>query len=65
MGGDLQSSTTRKANLTGAWLLGANLTGANLTVANLTVADLTGAVADERTIWPEGFDSVAAGVTFE
>jgi hypothetical protein len=27
--------------------------------------DLTGAVADEVTRWPEGFDPEAAGVAFE
>jgi hypothetical protein len=28
-------------------------------------ANLEGAKADEETIWPEGFDPEAAGVTFE
>ena len=28
-------------------------------------ADLTRALADEETIWPKGFDPVAAGVIFE
>jgi hypothetical protein len=28
-------------------------------------ANLAGAVADGLTIWPEGFDPVAAGVIFE
>jgi hypothetical protein len=32
---------------------------------DLTGADLTRATADERTIWPEGFDPQAAGVIFE
>ena len=34
---------------------GANLEGANLQLAT----------ADATTLWPEGFDPVAAGVTFE
>jgi hypothetical protein len=25
----------------------------------------TGAKADDETVWPEGFDPIAAGVTFE
>ena len=53
------------AHLTKASLVGANLTGANLTGANLTGANLSGAMADEATIWPEGFDPVVAGVIFE
>jgi uncharacterized protein YjbI with pentapeptide repeats len=58
------------ANLSGANLKGANLLAANLFRADLTGADLTGArleeaKADKDTIWPEGFDPVAAGVTFE
>ena len=39
--------------------------GANLEGANLEGADLTGARASQATIWPEGFDPKAAGVTFE
>ena len=37
---------------------------ANLTRANLEGADLEGAAADLGTVWPEGFDPVAAGVIF-
>jgi uncharacterized protein YjbI with pentapeptide repeats len=55
----------REANLKRANLTGANLREANLFGANLTRADLSGAVADNDTKWPEGFDPVAAGVTFE
>ena len=40
------------------------LAKADLFRANLVGADLTGAKADESTIWPEGFDPVAAGVIF-
>ncbi|MDP7599252.1 MAG: pentapeptide repeat-containing protein [Acidimicrobiales bacterium] len=39
--------------------------GADLNGANLSEANLTGAIADEDTRWPEGFDPVVAGVTFE
>ena len=52
------------ADLRGAKHSGANLTGANLSGANLTGADLGGAKANQDTIWPEGFDPEAAGVTF-
>ena len=43
---------------------GAYLSGATLTGATLTGADLGGAKANQDTIWPEGFDPEAAGVTF-
>ncbi len=48
----------------------ANLAGANLEWANLKGADLTGAGlfdarANSDTQWPDSFDPVAAGVTFE
>jgi hypothetical protein len=33
-------------------------------VARLKGTNLTGVLTDEDTIWPEGFDPVAAGVTF-
>jgi len=51
-------------NLTGAYLSRANLTMAFLKGANLEGANLVGAKANEDTIWPEGFDPEAAGVTF-
>ncbi len=54
-----------KADLSGADLSGANLRTANLAEADLRGTTLDEATADERTIWPEGFDPVAAGVTFE
>ena len=44
---------------------GAGLEGANLQGANLQGANLKGATANEDTVWPEGFDPVAAGVIFE
>jgi len=54
-----------KADLTEADLFGANLTGANFRGANLGGVDLKGAKANEDTVWPEGFDPVAAGVIFD
>jgi uncharacterized protein YjbI with pentapeptide repeats len=53
------------ANLAGANLRGAGLYGANLERADLEGANLFGAEANEGTIWPEGFDPVAAGVIFD
>jgi|TARA_B100001964_G_C13692012_1_gene362205 hypothetical protein len=39
--------------------------GADLRWANLTEANLRGARANEDTVWPKGFNPVAAGVIFE
>ncbi|MCX8214339.1 MAG: pentapeptide repeat-containing protein [SAR202 cluster bacterium] len=55
----------RRADLFGANLYRAKLWEANLSGANLFGANLTRATANEDTIWPEGFDPVAAGVIFE
>jgi len=33
--------------------------------AKLGGADLSGAIANEDTIWPDGFNPVAAGVIFD
>ena len=56
-GADLTGANLRDAKLNMARLSGANLSG-----ADLSGTDLRGAVADEDTIWPEGFDPEAAGV---
>ena len=47
----------RTALLSGASLQGADLDGADLTDANLSKAEY-----DQNTVWPAGFDPVAAGV---
>ena len=60
---DLRGSNLRDADLTGADLRYANLTRSNLRYANLRGADLRGAVANDATVWPDGFDPTAAGVT--
>lgn len=65
-GYDLSRAVLSLANLAGANLNGADLTNANLRAADLTNADLTNAILtgtryDSRTIWPAGFDPVAAG----
>ena len=49
----------------GADLYKADLYKANLQWANLEGANLSGATADETTVWPEGFDPVAAEVIFD
>ena len=69
----------RRADLFGADLEGVDLSGADLNEANLYEADLSGADlggtllsgvnligarANKNTVWPEGFDPEAAGVTF-
>ncbi len=64
-GANLKGANLKGANLKGANLEGANLEGANHEGANLEGANLEAAKADEVTIWPEGFDSKAAGVIFE
>ena len=53
------------ANIFGAHLTKASLVGASLVGAVLTGAVLTGAFAGETTLWPKGFDPVAAGMNFE
>jgi pentapeptide repeat protein len=49
------------ADLRGARLDLADLRGATLTAANLDGASVQGAVYDDRTQWPEGFDPEPAG----
>ena len=61
-GSHLYGANLYGSNLYGTDLRRADLTGADLTGADLRCADLRGAVADARTIWPEGFDPEAAGV---
>lgn len=60
----------RGANLTAvvlhrAMLCDSILSGANLSGADLTGADLQQAKCDDTTVWPEGFEWRAAGVTHE
>ena len=62
---DLFGADLEGVDLSGADLNEANLAAANLDGARLKGANLTRAKANEDTIWPTGFDPVAAGVTFE
>jgi Pentapeptide repeats (8 copies) len=64
---DLRATDLTSADLTGARLDGARLDLADLRGADLSQADLAdatfrGAVADDTTIWPAGFDPQHAGV---
>jgi hypothetical protein len=66
-GAHLPSARLNGASLDGAYLEGtrlaeARLEGADLERARLEGASLEGAVADEHTVWPAGFDWRAAGV---
>ena len=61
-GADLGGANLRDADLRGANLWGATLWGANLGGANLRGADLGDASANRLTVWPDGFDPIAAGV---
>jgi hypothetical protein len=53
----LRSANFNGADVTGASFRGADLRCADMRARNLDQADFTGAVADSRTIWPEGFDA--------
>ena len=64
-GADLRRADLFGADLEGADLSGANLNGSDLGGALLSGANLIGARANKNTTWPDGFDPVAAGVTFE
>jgi len=57
----LRGTDLRGANLRGAVLGGAYLRGADLRSADLGGADLRDARYDQLTLWPAGFDPVAAG----
>lgn len=64
---DLRATDLTAADLTGARLNGARLDLADLRGADFSQADLTdttfrGAMADDTTIWPAGFDPQRAGV---
>ena len=72
-GAELRGANLINATLIGANLRGANLSrdnlggasslqGANLTNAVLDRANLSGALFDERTVFPAGFDPIAAGM---
>jgi uncharacterized protein YjbI with pentapeptide repeats len=49
------------ADLTNAVMRDADLRRTSFKDADLSGADLTGALYDDVTVWPAGFDPVAAG----
>ncbi len=58
---NLTNANLTNTRLDGASLAGARLEGAIFTGAMLTGANLGGALYSAHTIWPSGFDPVAAG----
>jgi uncharacterized protein YjbI with pentapeptide repeats len=61
-GANLTSANLECAVMEGANLSGANLSGANFVYARLYEAHLEGAKQNDKTLWPNGFDPVDAGV---
>jgi uncharacterized protein YjbI with pentapeptide repeats len=62
IGADLSGADLSRAKLSEAKLSQADLSQADLSRANLSEARLNGAIADTKTIFPDGFDAVDAGV---
>jgi len=62
---DLSGRDLRNVDFSNADLEQADLTGADLSWTDFHWLEGTGAKADDGTVWPEGFDPVAAGVIFE
>ncbi len=58
---DLSTANLSHADLWDANLRDANLRGADLSGTNLGAANLRGAIFDQSTKWPDGFDPIAAG----
>ena len=58
---DLSAANLNQADLWDANLRDANLRGADLSGTNLGAANLRGAIFDQSTKWPDGFDPIAAG----
>lgn len=61
MGAHLEGAHLLFAELRLAYLAGAHLEGAHVKGADLEGADLTRATYNKLTVWPDGFDPVAAG----
>ena len=61
-GANLSNSDLSGASLVETNLWNADLRGANLRAAGaMSMANIRGAIFDQRTAWPEGFDPVLAG----
>ncbi len=63
MGANLCRANLKGVNLSEARLIFSFLMGTNLGGANLNNTDLREAKYDETTVWPDGFDPIAAGAT--
>ena len=61
-GSSFVGATLRNVDFTRAYLRGVNFAGADLTGADLTDANTVGLKYDRVTLWPDGFDPVAATV---
>ena len=57
---DLSNANLFRANLQGAHLESANLLGAHLEEANVEGAHLAGAIFDDTTVMPEGWEEIVA-----
>jgi uncharacterized protein YjbI with pentapeptide repeats len=60
---DLSSSGLKNADVCGASFIRANLCNVNFDVKRIESAFFTGAIYNEWTVWPEGFDPVMFGAT--
>lgn len=60
-GEDLSSSGLKNADVFGASFVRANLCDVNFEVKRIEGACFSGAIYDEWTVWPEGFDPVVFG----
>jgi uncharacterized protein YjbI with pentapeptide repeats len=60
-GANLYRANLSNANLLFTWLKGADLIEADLSGVDLSGADLSNAGWESGTIWPDGFDPIAAG----
>jgi Pentapeptide repeats (8 copies) len=59
----LANADFRGADLEGADLSHAFFKGANLRTSNLKDVNLSGAIFDDKTVWPAGFDPIQAGAS--
>ena len=62
---DLSNVDLQRSRLLGTRLQGANLRAARLQRADLSHAQLQGARSNAKTVWPDEFDWMAAGVELQ
>jgi uncharacterized protein YjbI with pentapeptide repeats len=63
VGAFLIDADFKGADLEGSDLSGTYLQGANLRARSLKDVNFRGAVYDDKTVWPGGFDPIKAGAT--